>query len=285
MKLSFTIVFIVLLSFLSGAQNQVKDSIKGWKTDGKATLLFSQSSFSNWISGGEDAVAGNLNINYIFNYTNNNWTWNNKINIAYGINDSKSNGTRKTEDRVEWNTLIGYKKSKEWYYSFFLNFQTQFTKGYDYKKDPKGTIPISRAFAPAYFNFGPGIMYQKSDKFKFNLAPATSKLTIVADDILADQGAYGVANGKHIAQELGFFASAYHKITVLENIDMINIVNFYSNYLKNIKNVDFDYQLNFVMKVNKYMSTNLNFQAIYNDDAVKRLQFKEVFGIGVNYAL
>jgi len=39
------------------------------------------------------------------------------------------------------------------------------------------------------------------------------------------------------------------------------------------------------MKVNKYMSTNLNFQAIYNDDAVRRLQFKEVFGIGVNYAL
>jgi len=39
------------------------------------------------------------------------------------------------------------------------------------------------------------------------------------------------------------------------------------------------------MKVNKHMSTNLNFQAVYNDDAIKRLQFKEIFGIGFNYLL
>jgi len=66
---------------------------------------------------------------------------------------------------------------------------------------------------------------------------------------------------------------------------MVNILSLYVNYLENLKNIDFDYQLKFVMKVNKYMSTNLSFQAVYNNNALSRLQFKEIFGIGFNYDL
>jgi len=285
MRAKLILYLFLLNGFSSFAQGTKNDSIKYWKTEGKATFLFNQSTFSNWISGGENAVAGNLNFNYIFNYKKANWTWNNTINVDYGINDTKSKGTRKTEDRLEWKTLVGFKKDKNWYYSFFLNFKTQFTNGYDYKNDPKGHTPISKYFAPAYINFGPGILYEKTADFKINLAPATSKLTIVTDQILSNQGAFGVKPGKKVKEDLGFFASVYYKRKVLENIDMINIFNIYSNYLENIENVDFDYQLKFVMKVNKYMSTNLNFQAIYNDDALSRLQFKEIFGIGFNYAL
>jgi len=285
MSFKSIVLLLLLCGFVAKAQETKIDSIKNWKTEGKATLLFNQSSFSNWISGGENAVAGNLNINYLFNYKKANWTWNNTVNIAYGINDSKSNGTRKTEDRIEWKTLVGYKKDKNWYYSFFLNFQTQITAGYDYKKDPNATVPTSRGFAPAYINFGPGIMYEESADLKINLAPATSKLTIVTDETLSNQGAYGVKPGKQVKEDLGFFASVYHKRTVMENVDMVNILSIYVNYLDNLKNIDFDYRLKFVMKVNKYMSTNLNFQFVYNDDALSRLQFKEIFGIGFNYAL
>jgi len=285
MSFKSIVVLLLLCGFVAKAQETKTDSLKNWKTEGKATLLFNQSSFSNWISGGENAVAGNLNINYLFNYKKANWTWNNTVNIAYGINDSKSNGTRKTEDRIEWKTLAGYKKDKNWYYSFFLNFQTQFTSGYDYKKDPNGLTPISKAFAPAYLNFGPGVLYEKSANLKINLAPATSKLTIVTDETLSNQGAYGVKQGKQVKEDLGFFASIFYKRTVMENVEMVNVLSFYVNYLENIKNIDFDYQLKFIMKVNKYMSTNLNFQFVYNDDALSRLQFKEIFGIGFNYAL
>lgn len=261
------------------------DSLKNWKSEGKVTLLFNQSSFSNWISGGENAVAGNLNVSYKFDYKKNNWSWNNTINAAYGINDSKTNGMRKTEDRFEWNSIVGLKKSKNWYYSFLLNFKTQFTKGFDYNNDPSGLTPISRAFAPAYLNFGPGILYTKIDNFKINLAPATTKLTIVTDSELVKIGAFGVDPGKHTSVDLGFYASAFYKTTILENVEMVNTVNLYSNYLNEPQNVDLDYQLNFVMKVNKYMSTNLNFRTVYNDDAIGRLQYKEIFGIGINYAL
>jgi hypothetical protein len=46
-------------------------------------------------------------------------------------------------------------------------------------------------------------------------------------------------------------------------------LNLYSNYLDNPQNVDFDYQLNVVMKINKYLSANIAVQAIYDDNAIK----------------
>jgi hypothetical protein len=48
-----------------------------------------------------------------------------------------------------------------------------------------------------------------------------------------------------------------------------NRLNLYSNYLDNPQNVDFDYQLNVVMKINKYLSANIAVQAIYDDNAKK----------------
>ena len=37
------------------------------------------------------------------------------------------------------------------------------------------------------------------------------------------------------------------------------------------------------MKVNDFLSANLTFQAIYDDDAVKAFQIREVFGAGLTY--
>jgi len=150
MRLKFLIVLFTINYTLISAQEKQKDSLSNWKTEGKATLLFNQSSFSNWISGGDNAVAGNLNVDYIVNYKNKNWTWNNSMRLAYGINDSKSKGTRKTEDRVEWKTLVGYKKDKNWYYSFFLNFQTQFLMDMIIKRSRRYNTHFNRFFTSLY---------------------------------------------------------------------------------------------------------------------------------------
>ena len=69
----------------------------------------------------------------------------------------------------------------------------------------------------------------------------------------------------------------------MENVSVENILNLYSNYLEEAKNVDIDYQLNIVMKINKYLSTNLAFQTIYDDNAFRGFQTKQIIGLGVNY--
>lgn len=260
------------------AQEKKEESTSHWKKAGTFTLLFNQSSFSNWIAGGENAVSGTIGINYDFNYAKDNWTWDNKIITKYGISNISGSGTRKTDDFFEFNSLVGKKKSEFWSYSFFLNIRSQFTTGYDYSTTPK--TETSSFFAPGYVTFGPGMVYKKSDNFRVNLAPITSKATFVSNQF---SGQYGTDPGKTSRYELGFYTSVFYKTTLMENVTMENIFNAYANYLEDPQNIDINYQLNFVMQINKYLSTNLSFHTIIDDNASSRTQFKEVFGLGVNY--
>ena len=74
------------------------DSTKlGWKRGGNVVFLFNQSSFNNaWLGGGTSSMAGNLGLNYDFNYTSKNTIWDNKIILAYGLTKLKDQKTTKT---------------------------------------------------------------------------------------------------------------------------------------------------------------------------------------------
>ena len=69
----------------------------------------------------------------------------------------------------------------------------------------------------------------------------------------------------------------------MDNVSFENILTLYSNYLDKPQNVDLDYTANVVMKINKYLSANFTFQAIYDDDAARAFQIRELLGLGLSY--
>ena len=276
-------LFICFLSITSVtfSQEKKKDSIPvipKWKVNGNFTFLFNQSTFTNWKAGGDNTIAGNFGINYDFNYKNKGWNWDNRIITVYGLSNVKDEGFRKTSDRFEYNSLLGKKTKKDWFLSFFLNFKTQFSKGYDYKSTPR--IAISDFFSPAYLSFGPGMLWKKSDNMNINIAPATARFTFVSDQF---SGKYGVEQGKNTKFALGFSLSAYFKLQVMENVTMQNILALYSNYLQRAQNIDIDYQIRFTVPVNKYLSMDILLHTLIDDNASSRVQFKEIFGLSVKY--
>ena len=286
MKKQITLIAILLCAAVTFAQE--KEETIGWTKKGNISLLFNQSAFSDWVAGGENNIAGNLGINYDFNYKGENSTWDNKILASYGLTKSKnSEFEKKTDDRLEFNSLYGKKAKGFWFYSAFLNFKTQMSKGYVYSKDSNGKEirdEYTNFLSPANLSFGPGMLWKKSDNFKINLAPATAKIVIVDKDFTLPNDAYfGVEEGKSTRFELGFNASAYAKVGLFENVTMENILNLYANYLEDPQNVDLDYTMNIVMAINKHMSANITFQTIYDDNAFKGFQVREVFGLGVNF--
>ncbi len=276
------IVLSVLLMTLTGfAQDDKTEEVKdGWTRGGNISLLFNQSSFSNWTAGGTDNIAGTLGVNYDFNLKKGDLTWDNKIIIAYGISKNQGQDQQKTDDRLEFNSLVGKKAKGFWYYSWFFNFKTQMDVGYA----PDSTIEIGHFFSPAYIQTGPGMLWKKSDNLKVNIAPATSRLIIVHDHFTEFGESFGVEKGKTTRFEFGAALGAYYKVNLMANVSMENILNLYSNYLEDPQNVDLDYTMNLVMKVNKYLSANLSFQTIYDDNAYQGFQTREVFGVGVNVA-
>lgn len=268
------------------SQDKQADTLSNWEKKGKFGFLFNQSSFQNWTSGGENNISGTTSLNYAFNYAKNKWSWNNQINAAYGLTQISGQDIEKTDDRFEWNSVLGIKASKYWIYSLFFNFRTQFDKGYRRIKDSLGVerrVEQSRIFSPAYYTFGPGMLWRKSNNLYVNLSPVTSKVTTILARFTEKKSAFGVDQGETINYEMGFNAAAYWKFTAMENVTFENIFNMYIDYLENTDEVDLSYQLNVLMKINSYISTNFNVHAIYDTDAVARTQLKQVFGLSVNY--
>lgn len=274
------LLLLILVSYASFSQQKKKKEVPQpkWKIKGKFAFIFNQSSFSNWASGGENTVAGNLNVNYDFNYKKKNVNWDTRLITGYGLSHLSEKGLRKTDDRFELNSVLGIKTGQYWFLSFIGNIRSQYTEGFNYKKEPKELV--SDFFSPAYISFGPGMLWKKSDDLNFNIAPATARYTLVNDTF---SGKFGVDPGRNTAFSLGFNLSGYYKFNLMENIQMENIITLYSDYLANIGNVDTDYQTNIRFKVNKSIKMLMTFQTIIDDDTSSRIQFRQLFGLGVNY--
>ena len=258
-----------------------------WKRSGTISLLFNQAAFNHdWTGGGTNNYGGNLNLSYDANYKKDVWAWDNKLVVDYGLTRVDGDDfSKKTNDRFVINSLLGRQLSETWYFSFFANFQTQLDKGYTYGTDNQGRqtrTETTHFLAPGYFSFGPGMLWKKSDNLKVNIAPATSRLIFTDKKFTETAAHFGVEKGKTSRFEFGAAVNGYAKFD-LPNITVENTLNLYSNYLDKPANVDIDYTLNLLMKVNNYISANFIFQAIYDDDAAKAFQIREAFGAGLTY--
>ena len=108
---------------------------------------------------------------------------------------------------------------------------------------------------------------------------------IIVDKNFTELGpSFGVLQGDSSRYEFGAAVNGYYKFNAMENVSVENILNLYSNYLEDAQNVDIDYTMNIAMKINKVMSTNIAFQTIYDDNAFRGFQIREVIGLGVNYS-
>jgi Protein of unknown function (DUF3078) len=299
MKKILLTVSLLLSVTLSFAQDAEKENLKnneaaanrkmddipdGWKKAGTFSFLFNQSAFNNeWSRGGTSNIAGNFGLDYEINYKMGNVVWDNKLVAKYGATKLKdAQNTTKTADLLDLNSLWGKRASGNWYYSAFANLNTQMDSGFD-----KDGNQVNHFFSPAFFKIGPGMLWKKSDNLKVNIAPLTSRFTFVHGEFTKDlpDGItyYGVKSNKTNRFEFGASVSAFYKVTLMENITMENNLNLYSNYLDKPQNVDIDYRMDLIMKINKYMSTNLSIQTIYDDNTITKVQVSELFGVGINY--
>jgi len=296
-KIVFALALVLTTGSIFAQEEVAKDSITdGWKRGGNVLVTFSQSAFNNeWTGGGIGNTAANVLVNYDMNLTKGNLIWDNKLIADYGVNKNKgAEDFTKNNDRLEYNSLVGKKMKGNWYYSLYFNMKTQMdASNVTTITQDDTTTPLvneykverstsSHFFSPVYFQAGPGLLWKKSDNLNVNISPAAAKLILVDKEFA---GAFGTEAGDTSRLELGASVRGYYKVNLMKNISMENILGLYTNYLEEAQNVDVDYTMNLAMQVNKYISANLTFQAIYDDNANYRgFQIRETFGLGFNYA-
>ena len=237
---------VVLLSQYSIGQTANKDSVKvvaktKWIQKNRASLDISEVTFVNWNAGGSNSISGLLGLNSSFNYDKENFFWKNKVKIRYGVNKQEAQDLRKTEDILDFDSNIGYRKDSltNWFFSGQFNFKSQFTNGYNY---PNRERAISKFMAPGYMFIGGGAEYGKDfEKFSFYFSPLTVKTTFVLDEDLANRGAFGVEpgvyddegnlikSGQMIRNEVGILVSHFFETEMFENIKISTRLNLYTS--------------------------------------------------------
>ena len=306
---------LILLSLLfvvsTSAQiirTKLPDTISNWTKENKVGLDVSQITFVNWNAGGNNSVSGLLRGQFVRTYTSGNMNWKNELIARYGINKQEGQEARKTDDQLQVNSTFGYRTDtiSNWFYAGKFNFNTQFANGYAY---PNTELAISKPFAPAYIFLGIGAEYSRKDlNFNLYLSPLTNKTTLVFDQRLANQGAFGVdkalydtngiliREGKNVRTEVGILVTNQWKKEIWKNITLEHRMSLYTDYLNKFGNIDVDWQIQLAMVVNQYVKANIGTHLLYDDDiklkdevggvqVIKgpRVQLKQLLGIGIEY--
>lgn len=301
MRISTTALFVLgLVAGLhsrSWVQAQTPADTTYWNKGLTAGITFNQVSLSNWQAGGQNSLSGNLNVVAFANYDRDKISWDNNFEFGLGYN-RQGDLQIKTDDRIFLNSVWGYQLADRAYLSLSGQFRTQFFEGF---KSATDTTLISNLLAPAYILLGTGMDFKVAPGLKIYYSPITAKLTVVADQSLANQGAFGVAPaeyndlgellvpGANSWWQLGsYFTVNYVKANIVKNVDFRSRLELYSNYLKNPQNLDVNGEIGVLLKVNGWLAANFDVQYIYDDDIRiddlgPRLQVRQVFGVGLTF--
>ena len=300
-------LFFAMILFAQDEQPQ------GWTHKGNFGLNFGQSSYTNWAAGGQNSLTAQGLFNYEIHYLKNKFKWDNTLgtSLGYCVYSFKQKPV-KTDDKIELTSLAALKATEHLNYGAEFAFRSQFAKGFDYAVD--STLYTSKFLAPAYISLGLGIEWTPNKYFSLYFSPVTGRITIVNDDRLASEGAFGVNvldpndttthNYNKVRYEFGARAVAKFQYPIAKNIDFNTKLELFSNYLPRYYNIngelvkkcrpyliDVDWQTMLVLKVNDWLNCNLATHLIYDydipfydeaGDLIKgsKVQFKEVLAIG-----
>ena len=287
---------------------QVVDTSSKWENRGIFSLSLAQAALINWAAGGENSFAVNGLMKYFTNYTSSKTSWENVINVGYGFMKQGNNERYlKTDDKFHVASKYGHRINEFLNYTLLLNFDTQMAIGRN-ENDQK----IANLFAPAYLITSLGFDLRVQGAFSVVIAALTSKFTFVNDQQLANQGSFGlegavyddfgvmITQARRYRSEFGGYVSMNYvkndfEQEWLKNISINSKLTLFNNYLVKPENLDVNWELLVVMKVNKFLSVNINTHLYYDHDVKTsvdndndgtidsfgpRVQFKELLGIG-----
>jgi hypothetical protein len=127
------------------------------------------------------------------------------------------------------------------------------------------------------------------------------KTTIVVDEDISkgfNEGVFGLDKGEVFRTEIGLFQRMQFSADVMENVNLNTRLDLFLNYLDNPENIDVNWDLLVNLKVNDFLSANLNASLVYDDHARTasyknvgtqvvyyqrgpRIQIKEMLGVGL----
>jgi len=257
----------------------------GWKLSGTFILNLNQGTLSNWVAGGEQNVLGiNSIFNYGINFRHGKNTWDNYFDLALGFQNATSFGKfRKIDDRIDITTKYGHQINHHLYAGLLANFNTQSLAGYDYSVEPNKKI--SNFLTPGKVILSPGLDLKTKNRFSLFVSPITVRWILKNDQDFFNVAKFGVDSARKGNTEIGSFVTAKFSASFTKWASYRGRLDLFSNYKRSPENVDVLMNNLLTMKFTKILATNISLDLVYDDDVKKRLQLKEILGVGLTVKL
>ncbi|MFW5701741.1 MAG: DUF3078 domain-containing protein, partial [Bacteroidota bacterium] len=264
-------VFLILIFIIAVpiSAQETPDTAK-YEFGGFLQLNMNQLALINWAKGGDQSISGVSRVNLFYNCKSKDYSWENNFDLGYGLMTSEEYPMRKTEDKIDLNSKFGKNAFENFLYTVIFNFKSQFAPGYKY---PDDTTMVSNLFSPAYVILSIGMDYQPGDDFSLYFSPISGKAIIVTDQQLANRGAFGVEKakldtagnvvvpGKNARFDFGWYLTAKLKKEIMEDVTIQSKLELFNDYTAkdpgNRLNIDVDWETQFRLKVNDYISANI----------------------------
>ncbi len=290
-------------------QEEVKKP-SNWTNSIQFDLGFNQTGLFNWAAGGYNTLTLNSGIDAKANYTKNQLSFKNRLQLQYGFlwSADKLNLLQKSNDLMYLESGFTYKTDKtgKWNYSASFSFRSQFTESYDkYVLDDatntwSGTLK-SGLFSPAYTNIAIGMEWTPSAWFNINVAPLTGGFTICSIPELRQK--YGMKliepgldaaigdNYSSMLFQFGAQIKANFKMKINDNFNYETQLVLFTDYLNKPfthNRVNWDNKVSFL--IGRFFKVALDTWLIYDpivkfDDGTQKVQFKEFFSINFTYLI
>lgn len=257
-----------------------------WESTLNAKLNASQAGYHKWTEGGLNSLATTASLTGKFERTSANWRQTYESRLALGVVKQDTLDVRKAEDIIRLASQVSYRGNglfKKYNPTAALALRTQFAPGFAYDQNPFADgrpppVKVSDIFAPATFTQSLGFSYVADWGFKQRLGIA-SKETVVMLEYL--RPLYGLARSQGVRFQLGIESQTAVDREIFRNVRYKSTLGLFAAFNQE-ELPDMLWENLVAMKVNSWLSADLEFVALYDRDIRDDVQLKEVFSIGIS---
>ncbi len=280
-KFKTIIIIFMTTGNLIFAQEQTEKAKYGWQKELTGGLNLTQNKFDNWVQGGENSFAWQLNINFKFIEEQEKTTWATSGKMTYGNTKTGDQEARKSIDEIKLESVFTYKLGSVINPYISVNGETQFAPGYAYAAGAK--TQISAFLDPGFLRESLGLTY-KVNEIVQTRGGLSFKQTVTSDypipytddpqtpdDIELtrfEAGAESVTDVSWKINQTTLLTSKLELFTAFTAFDEID--------------VNWDNVLS--AKIAKYFTMNFNFKLLYDKDISAKRQINQAFSFGLTYS-
>lgn len=253
-------------------QKQYNKLKRGWNLGLTSSFTMSQTAYEKWAAGGSNIFIWTAGLDGSAIYDTLDWNWANETNFLFGNSKQNGSSARKTDDIIDIESVITYKKNHLLNPYFSLNFRTQMAPGYKYTEDDK--LEISNFMDPGYLTNGLGIGYAPKKTFR-------TRMGLAARSIFTDKHK-NFANGRKTQFSSGIQWVTHAERTFWQKIRMKSRLNFFSPF-HDFQYSNLTWDTSIQAAITEYLVVNVHTLVLVDRKVSPYTQLKEVLGIGLSY--